>query len=75
MAIYEYVCSRCSHEFEVMKPMSQASELARCPKCRAPAMKQVSAFSSKDGFYLKSSSPTPLRKKAAGARRKGTSGK
>jgi putative FmdB family regulatory protein len=51
MPIYEYYCSACGHELEVMQKMSDAP-LADCPKCgKAALSKKVSAA----GFQLKGS--------------------
>ena len=62
MPIYEFVCPKCGTEFEVMRPVSQSDEPARCPKCQTEARRQVSAFASKVGFYIKAPSKEPLRK-------------
>lgn len=75
MPIYEYICSRCAHEFEVRRPISEAGEPTRCPSCRATAKKQISAFGSKDGFYMKTSSPTPFRSRPAAKGKKRPSSK
>ena len=51
MPIYEYCCSACGHELEVMQKMSDA-RLVDCPKCgKATLSKKVSAA----GFQLKGS--------------------
>ena len=51
MPIYEYRCSACGHELEVMQKMSDA-RLVDCPKCGKPTLsKKVSAA----GFQLKGS--------------------
>lgn len=48
MPIYEYVCSQCGHEMEVLQKMSDAP-LSLCPVCEAEALKKkVSAA----GFRL-----------------------
>ena len=31
MALYDYRCTQCGLEFEVSRPISQATEPARCP--------------------------------------------
>ncbi|MCL6439621.1 MAG: zinc ribbon domain-containing protein, partial [Rubrobacteraceae bacterium] len=33
MALYEYRCAECEEHFDLMRPMSQADEPARCPEC------------------------------------------
>ncbi|MEW6034418.1 MAG: zinc ribbon domain-containing protein [Chloroflexota bacterium] len=70
MAIYEYVCPRCGKEFEVMRPISESSKPAACPKCGARAERLVSAFSSKTGFYVRVPEKPPFRKKQGRAARK-----
>jgi putative FmdB family regulatory protein len=51
MPIYEYRCSQCGHELEVMQKISEAA-LKRCPSCAADTLvKLVSAA----GFQLKGS--------------------
>lgn len=49
MPIYEYVCSNCGHELEIMQKMSD-KPLKKCPKCsKQKLQKKVSA----GGFILK----------------------
>lgn len=51
MPIYEYQCSRCGHQLEIMQKMSDPL-LKECPACHEPALnKLVSAA----GFQLKGS--------------------
>jgi len=51
MPIYEYRCSQCGHQKELLQRMSDAP-LTDCPKCGKPALtKLVSAA----GFQLKGS--------------------
>ena len=33
MALYEYKCSECDEQFDVMRPMTAADEPAQCPEC------------------------------------------
>ncbi|MBN2084727.1 MAG: zinc ribbon domain-containing protein [Anaerolineales bacterium] len=33
MPIYEYVCEACRHEFDLLRPMTQADEPAPCDSC------------------------------------------
>ncbi len=61
MPIYEYACSKCNTEFELMRPFSEADKLAACPKCNSEAQKVVSGFACKTGSYLQAS-PEPFRK-------------
>src|SRR5207244_10407471 len=37
MPIYEYRCSNCGTDFELTRPISQASDPAPCPTCKKPA--------------------------------------
>lgn len=51
MPIYEYQCSKCNHQMEVIQKMSD-KVLTECPECHQPALtKLVSAA----GFQLKGS--------------------
>lgn len=62
MPIYEYICTECKTEFELMRPFSEADKTAVCPKCNTEAEKLVSGFASKVGFHLHTSAK-PLRKR------------
>jgi putative FmdB family regulatory protein len=53
MAIYEYTCVHCIKDFEVMKPMSEASKKTCCPSCGKPAERMVSVFASKAEYAIK----------------------
>jgi putative FmdB family regulatory protein len=57
MPIYEYVCSKCKSKFELLRPMSQASEGVSCPYCHSQAERALSRFAcfSKDESGLSSS--------------------
>ena len=44
MPIYEYFCAECDFQFEQMRPLSQATETAVCPKCHKPARRKMSTF-------------------------------
>jgi len=47
MPIYEYICSDCSFKFELLRPLSQASEKVSCPRCHHhSAERKLSAFAS-----------------------------
>jgi len=51
MPIYEYECSACRHELEVLQKISD-QPLTDCPSCKAPKLvKKISAA----GFRLKGS--------------------
>ena len=42
MPIYEYKCPSCGDVFEQMRPMSQATNPAQCPSCKAESPRTVS---------------------------------
>lgn len=44
MPIYEYFCPRCEVRFELMRPISQASEDASCSECQSQAGRVLSGF-------------------------------
>ena len=44
MPIYEYVCSGCNSKFELLRPLSQAGEVASCPHCQKSAERVLSSF-------------------------------
>ncbi len=51
MPIYEYHCSACSHDLEIIQKLSDP-ELSKCPACGQPELKKlISAV----GFRLKGS--------------------
>jgi len=50
MPIYEYQCTKCGHEFEVLQKFSDAP-LSTCPKCKGKVKKVISNTS----FVLKGS--------------------
>jgi len=49
MAVYEYLCSKCRNQFELMRLMSEAEKPAKCPKCGSEAQKLISGFRSRTG--------------------------
>ena len=67
MAVYEYLCPKCRKEFELMRPMSEAEKLAKCPKCGSKAQKLISGFGSKTGNSIQPAG-RPFRKKKTAAR-------
>lgn len=44
MPIYEYRCPSCKLEFELLRPMSRADEVASCPRCHNSAERVLSTF-------------------------------
>jgi putative FmdB family regulatory protein len=51
MPIYEYLCEKCSHEFEREQRITE-DPVKTCPKCRA---RKVRRLISRTGFVLKGS--------------------
>ncbi|MFC2034755.1 zinc ribbon domain-containing protein [Chloroflexota bacterium] len=46
MPIYEYVCTDCESRFELLRPLSQSSDAASCPRCQQSAQRILSSFAS-----------------------------
>ena len=46
MPLYEYVCSQCDCRFELLRPISESSEEASCPRCQNRARRVLSPFAS-----------------------------
>jgi putative FmdB family regulatory protein len=45
MPVYEYVCQDCQHEFEKLRPMSDADALVACDGCRGEhTQRKLSVF-------------------------------
>ena len=65
MPIYEYYCAECDAEFELLRPVSKATESAPCAACGQPGERQLSTFSFKSNSFtaphLKHSTTKPLR--------------
>jgi putative FmdB family regulatory protein len=53
MAIYEYRCTKCKHEFEFMKPISRADEPEKCPQCGGQGQKLTSVFASGESYKIR----------------------
>ena len=50
MPIYEYICQDCQHEFELLRPMSQADAAMACARCGGENLKRkISAFYAESG--------------------------
>ena len=65
MPIYEYYCSKCNAEYELIRPVAKATEPAPCATCGQPGERQLSTFSFKSNSFtaphLKHSTTKPLR--------------
>ena len=54
MPIYEYRCSKCGNEFELIKSFSEVNDKEKCKECGEDAQKIVSNVSiafKGNGFY------------------------
>ena len=78
MPAYEYFCSACKMEFELIRPFNESVKPARCPKCKSEAQKLISGFACKTGDCIQAS-PKPFRAEISesvwGKSRKDTKGK
>ncbi len=57
MPIYEYLCSKCGHKFELLKAKMTKNSIEKCPKCGADAHQQLSVFGVGGGNSENSSCP------------------
>jgi len=75
MPTYQYACSTCSNEFEIVQTFAEKS-LTECPECKSELRKVFSAVGvvfKGAGFYkndsnkkaVKKSTPEPVAPKAA----------
>ena len=46
MPLYEYRCSDCGHQFEMLRPMREANEPAVCRSCNNGTQRVLSVFAS-----------------------------
>ncbi len=53
MPVYEYRCTSCLEELELMRPMSEADESVNCPHCGSEAWKLVSGYACRIGTYVR----------------------
>jgi putative FmdB family regulatory protein len=44
MPIYEYVCEKCSHKFELLKGKMVKNSREKCPSCGGVSKQQLSSF-------------------------------
>lgn len=45
MAVYEYKCSKCGHEFIEEHNITSETDISECPKCKNEANKIISLSS------------------------------
>jgi putative FmdB family regulatory protein len=66
MPIYEFSCTKCGNQFEIMRPFTQADKPAPCSRCGAASQKLVSLFGSTvDKYSLKIPEKGPFRPSVA----------
>ena len=53
MPVYEYWCTKCKKEFELMRPISESGSQGTCPTCKSKADKLPSVFASKENYTIK----------------------
>jgi putative FmdB family regulatory protein len=58
MPIYEYYCTDCKLQFELILPFSKSDKSAKCLKCKKLSQKLISNFASKTGSYLQAPEKT-----------------
>ena len=65
MPIYEYYCSKCGRDFELIRPVSQSSDPATCSQCGGPGQRQLSNFAFRSNTFtapkFKASLEKPMR--------------
>ena len=44
MPVYEYRCTDCSHEFQLLSAMSLSNQATLCLQCKGKATRKVSLF-------------------------------
>ncbi len=47
MPMFQYVCGKCSREFEIRRPRIDARKKAECPDCGSESKRRVSEVFSK----------------------------
>ena len=65
MPIYEYYCSKCDIDFELIRPVSQSDSPAECKECGEPGQRQLSNFAFRSNTFtapkFKASLEKPMR--------------
>ena len=46
MPIYEYVCTECRSEFELLRPMGKSDDVASCPQGHPRGQRMISLVAS-----------------------------
>jgi putative FmdB family regulatory protein len=67
MPLYEYQCTRCGHQFEVVHPVSESVD--RCERCGAPVRRvfsPVGIIFKGSGFYVTDYRKTPASTESDG---------
>ncbi len=60
MPIFEYCCKACCHEFEEIRPGSEADKPTECPKCgKKKSERMLSSFATSKGAAAGAGSATP----------------
>jgi len=63
MPIYEYNCTKCGTDFELMRSFNEIKKAAYCPKCKGKGKKLLSVFASTADSSIKVPDKGPFRKK------------
>ena len=51
MPVYEYYCSKCDRDFEMIRPVSQSDSTADCSECGEPSNRQLSNFAFRSNTF------------------------
>ncbi len=62
MPIYEYNCTKCGMDFELMRSFSEVDEPADCPKCKVKGKRLLSVFASTADSSIKVPDKGPFRR-------------
>ncbi len=65
MPIYEYYCTKCGLDFELIRSVSHSDDPAPCSECGEPADRQLSNFAFRSNTFtapkFKASLEKPMR--------------